>query len=179
MLSLKNNRIYLRAVEPEDLDLLYIWENDPEIWKVSDTLKPFSRFQIKQYIQNSNRDIFEEKQVRFMICLNSDDTAIGTIDLYDFEPYHLRAGIGILIGEKRFRKQGLAFEALQTAIQYSFEIIGLKQLYCTIDTTNIESINLFSGIGFIPAGTLKQWNRTAGIWNDEVFLQLINANFSV
>jgi len=41
--------ISLRAVEPADIDLLYHWENDTSIWKVSNTLTPYSHFQIEEY----------------------------------------------------------------------------------------------------------------------------------
>ena len=59
--------IVLRALEPSDIDLLYQWENDKKIWQGSNTLVPFSRYILKQYIENSYKDIYEMKQQRFMI----------------------------------------------------------------------------------------------------------------
>ena len=43
--------IRLRALEPEDLECLYKWENDMDLWEVSDTLTPFSLFTLKKYIE--------------------------------------------------------------------------------------------------------------------------------
>lgn len=47
---LSNDRVRLRALEPEDLELLYRWENDPELWEVGNTLAPYSRYILKEYI---------------------------------------------------------------------------------------------------------------------------------
>ena len=53
MKILENRSISLRAPEPEDLDLLYLWENEPSIWHVSGTLTPFSRYILKQYLDHA------------------------------------------------------------------------------------------------------------------------------
>ena len=64
---LSNDRVRLRALEPEDLELLYRWENDPELWEVGNTLAPYSRYILKEYIAGSDRSIYESRQLRFMI----------------------------------------------------------------------------------------------------------------
>ena len=50
--------IRLRALEPEDLECLYQWENDMDLWEVSDTLTPFSLFTLKKYIETCHLDIY-------------------------------------------------------------------------------------------------------------------------
>ena len=92
---LVGENIRLRALEPEDLDLFYKWENDSSIWKISQTYKPFSRYLLKRYLENAHQDIFTVKQLRLMI--ERDGVAIGTIDLFDYEPMHARVGLGIWI----------------------------------------------------------------------------------
>ena len=64
---LRGETVRLRALEPEDLELLYRWENNPAWWDVGNTLAPYSRYLLKQYIAESHRDIFELKQQRFMV----------------------------------------------------------------------------------------------------------------
>ena len=92
-----DENIMLRALEPEDLEYLYTWENNMDLWDVSDTLTPFSHFTLKKYIESSHKDIYSSKQLRLMIVRIEDKTPIGLVDLYDFDPYHQRAGIGIMI----------------------------------------------------------------------------------
>jgi diamine N-acetyltransferase len=173
---LKGNRIILRALEPSDVDLLYSWENNSSIWPVSNTLVPFSRFVLEKYIADAHMDIFQAKQLRLMIDHTSvhPTETIGAIDLFDFDPMHKRAGIGILLCEERYRNKGFASEALELLIDYSFTVLQLHQLFCFIDFDNKPSLKLFDKFGFRITGEKKDWNLTPGGWKSEYMLQLIN-----
>jgi diamine N-acetyltransferase len=173
MQILENTRIQLRALEPEDLDTLYIWENDPSIWHLSDTLTPFSKYTLKKYLEHAQLDIFEAKQLRLVIQSKSDKSLLGAIDLFDFDPIHLRAGVGVLIGKTEDRNKGFASEALQSLCVYSFETLGLKQLYCNITEDNKESLSLFIKQGFVITGQKKDWIKRDNQWLSEYFLQLV------
>ncbi|MDA3781130.1 MAG: GNAT family protein [Bacteroidales bacterium] len=177
---LTKNSIQLRAPEPSDIDILYKWENDTDVWQLSNTLSPFSKDTIKDFVENVNADIYQAKQQRFMIdnIDNSKIITIGTIDLFDFDPFNNRAGIGILINKKN-RNKGYASEALKILINYSFTILQLHQLYCNINTNNKTSINLFVSQGFTLSGKKKEWNKTLSGWEDELFFQLINNNSDI
>lgn len=173
MQILENEIIKLRAPEPEDVEVLYEWENSTDIWHLSNTLTPFSKYTLKKFIENSHIDIYTSKQTRFIIELKNENQPIGAIDLFDFDPFHLRAGIGILIYSKENRNKGYATLALQLLINYSFEILGLKQLYCNITENNTESLRLFIKQGFVISGQKKEWIKSGSEWLTEYFLQLI------
>ena len=64
---MESELIRLRALEPEDVNILYKWENDTEIWKVSNTVAPFSKHMLRQFIENQQRDIYETRQMRQII----------------------------------------------------------------------------------------------------------------
>ncbi|MEX0986288.1 MAG: GNAT family N-acetyltransferase [Bacteroidales bacterium] len=168
---LHGTTVYLRALEPEDLEHLFRWENDTDIWNISDTLSPISRFIMKRYIQNSHKDIYETRQLRLMIQLNKEEKPIGTIDLYDFNHFHKRAAVGILIAEKGERRKGYASDALNILVKYCFSVLRLHQLYCSISVDNLSSIELFIKAGFLVTGTRKEWNWNGERFNDEHFLQ--------
>jgi diamine N-acetyltransferase len=170
---LKGENIYLRAMEPEDAELLYKWENDVEFWKVSNTLSPYSLQTIKYFI-NAVQDIYTAKQLRLMICRSEDDQPVGSIDLFDFEPYHFRAGIGILIAERSARRKNYASESLKLVIDYAFTFLQLHQLYCNITSDNEASMKLFENAGFKVIGVKKDWIRDGHAWKDENILQLMN-----
>jgi diamine N-acetyltransferase len=173
MQLLENTRIQLRALEPEDLDILYIWENDPSIWHLSNTITPFSKYTLKKYLDQAHLDIYEAKQLRLVIQRKNDKSIIGAIDLFDFDPHHLRAGVGILIGNPEDRNQGFAMEALQSLRDFAFNVLGLKQLFCNICEDNQESLNLFIKQGFVITGQKKDWIKRGDAWLTEYFLQLI------
>ena len=77
---LTNERIYLRAVEPEDMDIMYEMENDPSMWDISNFTVPYSRYVLRQYIEGSQCDVFADKQLRLMIVSKSDHGILGTIE---------------------------------------------------------------------------------------------------
>ncbi len=172
-MTLSGKKINLRALEPEDLEFLYKIENNELFWEVSHTLKPFSKFLLKQYLENVHLDIFEVKQLR-LVVETKDRNAIGTIDLFDFNPQHKRAGIGILIHPDAQQK-GFASEALSLLINYSFTHLQLHQLYANITSENKKSIALFKKHHFKEVGNKKDWIFSKGNYKDELLFQLIHA----
>jgi len=162
-----------RAPEPSDVDQLYKWENDVSIWHLSNTITPFSRHTLEEYILNAHQDIYTAKQLRLMIILNKTSEAIGCIDLFDFDPANMRAGIGILISDKH-RNKGYASEALTMLIDYAFNTLHLHQLYCNITEDNTGSLKLFQKLKFEILGLKKEWIRVKNNWINEYMLQLLN-----
>jgi diamine N-acetyltransferase len=171
---LESDIVRLRAVEPEDLELLYSWENEEANWKQSNTLVPYSRYILKRYIANSHKSLFETGQLRLMIDVTSREKTVGTIDLFDFDHFHMRAGVGILIADPRDRKKGYGSAALKCIIRYAFETLNLHQLWCNILEGNEESMNLFLHHGFERSAVKKEWVRTDGRFLTEYMLQLLN-----
>lgn len=169
---LQTRNVRLRALEPRDVDLLYRWENDPEVWKVSDTMVPFSKFTLQEFIKTSTMDIYASRQLRLMVEDWKGNT-VGAVDVFDFEPFHRRAGIGILIA-KDYRHNGYAEEAVHCVCQYLFSVFQLHQVYCNVMADNEISLKLFQRIGFQPSGVQKDWIRTQNGYTDVLILQLIN-----
>lgn len=170
---MKYKEIKLRAVEPEDLELLYEWENNSNYWIISNTVTPFSKFTLKRYIENSHKNIYETGQLRLMIDHIKTNKSIGTIDLFDFDPFHKRAGLGILIADESFRRKGYASMAVRCLIDYCFKTLLLHQLWCNILDNNCESIDLFKKLGFSEIGIKKDWIKTDDGYLSEHMYQLI------
>lgn len=171
---LESQNICLRALEADDLELLYRWENDSSVWEVSHTLTPYSLLVLKKYLETSHLSIFESKQLRLVIVCKENNEPIGLIDLFDFDPFHLRAGIGILIQSEQHRRKSYGSEALQILCQYAFSVLQLHQVYCNIASNNKASMELFKKQGFQLVGLKKEWMKTSNGWVDEYLLQKIN-----
>lgn len=170
---MRNKEIILRALEPEDLELMYRIENMPELWGVSNTTVPYSRYVLKQYLETIHNDVYLDKQLRLVIVRREDDTPVGMIDLTDFNPLHNRAEVGIVV-EGVYREQGIAHQALELLTAYSFRYLHLRQLYAYIAVDNTASRNLFAASGFIECGTLKHWLRGESDYLDAVLVQQLS-----
>lgn len=174
MAILSDDTIMLRAPEPEDLDIFYRWENDTELWEYGVTLAPYSRYDLKKYLTLSPQDIYQHNQVRFMIERKLSPCTLGMIDLYDFDPHHSRAGVGIII-DKPFRNKHIASKALTLLTEYAFSFLHIHQLYAHIPVSNTPSLSLFGKNGFIPAGTLQQWIHTPEGYEDVCVMQKLSS----
>ncbi|MFW6019744.1 MAG: GNAT family N-acetyltransferase [Bacteroidales bacterium] len=175
-MSNNNHTIKLRVPEPEDIETLVNWENDTSIWHAGITTIPYSRFEVEQFILQNKNDAFQEKQVRFLITLASENTSIGTADLFDINALHRRAGVGIMIVQEH-RNKGYAKQALQLIEQYAFQSLWLQQIYANIHAANSISIDLFKAAGFNHNGTKKAWIKTPQRFMDEFFMQKLNPEY--
>ncbi|QZT39034.1 GNAT family N-acetyltransferase [Halosquirtibacter xylanolyticus] len=167
------HHLNLRPVEPEDIDTLYQWENNTTLWEVGQSSIPFSRYVLKQYVETINDDIFAAQQLRLIIEEKSSKEVLGAVDLYDFDPLHRRAGIGILIFSNKYQRRGYATEALEAIEKYAFHFLGLHQIYATVTDDNSASIKLFERLDFEHTSTKKDWIRRGGKWMDQLLFQKI------
>lgn len=174
MLNLRGKSISLRALEPKDLDFLYDLENDTSIWEISGTKTPYARHVLKKYLENAFKDIYEVKQLRLAIC-GKKDRLIGLVDLFDFDPGHRRAGVGIVIRSDRDRNKGIGSEALELLEEYAFNMLNLRQIYANVAEDNEASLHLFKKLGYEEVGLKKDWLRTGNGYKGEVLLQKINS----
>lgn len=169
--KLTSEHLLLRALEPEDLDVLYRWENDPAIWGEGSMIPPFSRYDLKQYIANA-QDIYTSRSIRLVVAEQSSRQPVGMVDLFDFEPISLRVEMGILIFDD-FRGKGYAKETLEIVRSYAFDFLHCHQLVARANVKNVASVTLFNECGFESAGVLKDWVRDGDQWNDCEVFQLI------
>ncbi len=163
--------IRLRALEPADLELLYLWENDPEIWRVSATIAPMSREVLSKLISDQKYDLYASRQMRLMIDV--DNVSVGCVDLFNFEPLHRRFGVGILIYADEHRRRGYASRVIEQVKDYAHNILDLKQIWVNIDVDNPASIALFESCGFVLSARRKEWINRAGKFIDELEYQYI------
>lgn len=167
---LSDDHIRLRAIEAEDLDLLYLWENDTSIWVYGNNIAPFSRKLLMDYIENYDGDIFKSQQLRFMIVTIDTDTPVGMIDLYDFDAINRRAGVGIMV-DAAHRERGYAASALSILCRYCYSRLGMHQLYAVVTVDNTSSIALFQSGKFKICGKLRSWQRRGESYTDAYLLQ--------
>ena len=175
---INDENILIRALEPEDLEYLYKWENNMDLWDVSDTLTPLSHIALKKYIENAHRDIYETMQLRLMIANREDNEPLGFIDIYDFDPYHPRDGMGIMNHNKENRRQGYAQSAIKLILDYCFVTLVLHQVYSSVPQCNIASLKLFESLGFSQTGYRKEWLKRGNEWEDGIYFQLLASSWN-
>lgn len=170
-MAVTTESVRLRALEPSDLELLYLWENDPEVWRVSQTIAPISRDRLAKLIEDQVYDIYASRQMRLMIDV--DNVSVGCVDLFNFEPLHRRFGLGILIYASEDRRKGCASRVIEQVKEYARNTLDLKQIWVNIDEDNPASIALFESCGFTLSARRKEWINRGGKFIDELEYQYI------
>ena len=161
--------VVLRAMEPEDLDLLYQIENDTKLWNIGLTNVPYSRYVLHDYIATSSGDIYTDKQVR-LIIENEEHQTIGLVDIMNFNPQNRRAEMGIVVQEA-FRQKGYGKDAIQQVMRYAKEVLQLHQLYVVVNSSQKLTIGLFLRMGFKETCHLKDWLYDGEVYHDATLLQ--------
>lgn len=180
---MERGEVRLRALEPEDVDRLYIWENDRDMWPFGGTSAPLSRHQLWEYATNYDANPFAAGQLRLIIELatapdnaipqssqssqssqnsqNSQSSPIpcGIIDLYDIDPVNSRAMVGIMVAP-RWRSRGIATRALELVGEYCRDILGLATIASEVASDNLPSIRLFGEkAAYRQVGKRPSWYR--------------------
>lgn len=165
--------IELRAIEPEDATLMYMWENDRELWRFGRTHAPLSLHQIREYIDGYSGDVYAEGQLRLMIC--AEGKSVGMVDLYDIDAVNRRAGVGIMVS-KEWQHRGVGQLAIARLAEYSGNVLGLHQLWCVCGEENTPALQLFRSQGFSINGRLRSWVRIGQSYRDAYLLQRLLVN---
>lgn len=169
---LQTDRTALRAVEPDDLDFLYLRENDSSAWHDGATTAPLSRSLLSRYIDHYTADIYTDRQLRLIAECCGNKQRIGIADLYDFDPTHSRAGVGIYI-DPDYRRQGYGTDVLALLCEYAFGMLGMHQLFAVARTDNKASIALFTACGFDRQSLLHDWVRNGDRYCDALLMQCV------
>lgn len=162
----------MRAAEPEDLDLMYLIENDTVLWTVGSSTVPYSRYALRQFIERTSNDINTDGQVRLVIALNEGSDAVGFVDLQNYDSRHRRAEVGIVLLPE-WQHQGLANEVLGVLDRYASKHLFIHQLYALVSVGNVKAQTLFSNAGYNKTATLQHWLSNGEEWQDVIVYQKI------
>lgn len=162
--------VSLRALEPEDLELLYSIENDSYLWQfTSATAQPWSRYALKQYLAQQPADIYQLGEMRLVVEYNGE--AVGLTDLTQFSPRHKRAQVSIALLRSHCG-HGIGSQALQRLHSYAVEQLHIQQLYALVmRQSNPVSFQLFSHSGYEHIATLPKWHFDGTNFQDVEFMQ--------
>lgn len=151
---LELDSLRLRAVEPDDADLMWEADNDASQWGDVGIEAPFSRENMRTYALTYDADPFRAGQLR--LILEFDGVAAGIIDLYDISPSRHTSWVGIYI-LPRYRGRNFGRVALNLLSDYACDILNLRVLAAKISANNPHSANTFSAAGFQKCGSIPNW----------------------
>lgn len=175
-IKLETERIKLEPLEKNDIYKVKEWRNDDEIRR-----KMFSSYFINNYQQENWFEEYckDETNITFSIKYKSDNKnkLIGTIGLDNIDHFHQRAELGTLIGDKKFWGKGIATEALNLLLEYSFCELNLNKVFSYIFSNNKASIKKNKKNGFKVEGELRKHAFRDGELKDVIIMGVLKEDF--
>lgn len=121
---LHGNRVGISFSEPDDSMWFSKWLSDIDSRR---TLMmnhcTTSISHEEQYIRS-----IDDSTILFTIFDIETDIPIGYESIFSVNTFHQSCEIGVLIGEKEYRKDGYGFEAVQLMLKYAFEQININSI---------------------------------------------------
>lgn len=164
--------IRLRALEPEDLDLLYAIENASDVRAISQHTALLSRHSLRHFLANTTYDIHTDGYIR-LVAINEADSPVGLVDLTDYAPRDSRAELGIAL-LPTMRGKGYARAAIAALCHYAKETLALRLLTATTLASNAKAHRLLLDCHFKQVATLPQWYiRTQATEDGRVYTKFL------
>lgn len=174
-MNIEGKKVYLRAIEPEDLEYYRENINDPETEKmVGGWSLPVASVSQRDWY---NSIVGDRNNLRFTISMKDEDLPLGMVNLVDIDWKSGVAFSGIKLFKNAQRKSGIGFDTVMSMDRYAFDELRLNRIEGTILTTNIPSIKLYKKCGWVEEGIRRQSKYQSGEYYDEIFVSILREDF--
>ena len=153
---LSGEKLFLRALEPEDLAEMAKIENYTGFWDSTNTNVPYSRYFLRRFIEDTTGDIYKDGQLRLVAAEKKTETSVAFVDLSNFDPRNMRAEIGILVFPD-YQHIGYGTEILSLLEEYAYRQLLMHTLYAVAAESNTASLRLLPKAGYRDCCILTDW----------------------
>jgi RimJ/RimL family protein N-acetyltransferase len=168
-------RVRLRATHTRDIDASFELHADPEVMRYWSTLPMQTRAQAEARVRAQIDSFGARQALAWAITMREHDAFIGNVTLFKIDPEHRRCEIGYSL-LRAFWGSGYAREALQLAIAFAFDTLGMHRIEADIDPRNTRSITLIERLGFQREGLLRERWRVGDEVSDTALYALLSSD---
>lgn len=170
-------KVRLRAVEPEDWEQFFAWDQDSETARRAYFI-PFPRSAVatRQWAEVSANEVPVDDAYRLAIE-TLEGELVGTLNTNNCDRRQGTFSYGIAIGAE-FRRQGYAAEAITLVLRYYFRELGYQKVNVQVYDFNEPSIRLHESLGFQREGQLRRMIYTGGTYHDDLLYGLTAEEFA-
>jgi ribosomal-protein-alanine N-acetyltransferase len=170
---LKTKNLLLRAVEKGDAAEVFFLRSDPGVLTYLDKAPAQSLKEAIDWIETINESQKNGTAVTWAICLVNDRKLIGTICFWNIKLEHFRAEIGYSL-HPQHQGNGYMSEAIQSVLDYGFQLMHLHSVEAQVNPKNENSIKLLERNGFRKEAYFKENYFYAGRFIDTAVYSLLN-----
>lgn len=162
--------IYLRPMTGEDTYRIVAWRNSEAVRKNFIYQELFTREGHEEWVRSM---VNTGRVVQMIICLEQDDSPVGSVYIRDIEPLHRKAEYGIFIGEAQARGRGIGTAAAKLMLKYCFEELKLHRVFLRVYADNVQAIRSYEKAGFAREAYLRDDVFVDGRFRDIVLMGVL------
>ena len=151
-------RINIRQKRLADARDDYQWQTDPELSEL-DAAVPLS-LSFQQYYSEYSFDLTYPGSGRHEFAIETlAGEHIGNCVYYNVNSVERKAELGIMIGNRNYWNQGYGVEAINSLLEYIFNVTEIDNVVLTTLTWNLRAQRCFKKCGFQECGYLERDNH--------------------
>lgn len=165
---LNNDKITLRAFELEDAEIVRKWRFDFDNYDYFYEFTPTSQYSNEIWVQNTLK---KQSEINFVVEDNKSKNSIGIISLINIDYRNQKCEMGrVLIGDKKFRGKGIGLDIGTLLVNYAFNHLNMRKIYCEVFADNTAALSLYKKLGFVEEGLLKEHIYKNGQFKDIIVM---------
>ncbi len=174
---IEGKKVHLRALERDDIQLLWKWDNDHEVqyFMANPPAAASLDYEARRY------DDLTTNPTKRAFIIETKETphrAIGLIDYYDLSVRNQNCWVSIMIGEKEFWGQGYGTDAMRAMLDYLFNQMHLHKVRLWAVGHNERATASYRKCGFQVEGISKESVSSEGRWYDEINMAVFARDFA-
>lgn len=148
------DKVYLRALEPQDAVMIYEWRNDREVTDpLGGNIFFVSSIREEEWVK---KEISNDRNLRLVICSEDTKQPIGLVNLTSIDNLNQSAEFSIMIGDKTHWGKGFGYDATMLCLKHAFAEMNLHRVYLTVRADNTKAKVLYEKAGFVTEGILRE-----------------------
>lgn len=173
-MNLVGDKIYLRNIEDEDINVLKTLINDENVSKdVVGWSKPISSMEHFTWFNNLKND----SNFRYMISSKENPKiSYGTAIISRIDWKNRSSSIDVKLLEE-FQGKGYGYETLILLTKYIFEELNMNRIFVNILEYNECSMSLFEKIGFVREGIQRKAIYKNGKYNNLIMYPMLKEEY--
>lgn len=173
----ENEKILLRAIEPDDREILFAISSDLISQKANNSIKfPESGKNMEKWLEENYILSPVEDSFSFIIE-NKNNEVAGIITTHHCDRKSGNFSYGASIHEK-YRRRGYAIEAILMVLKYFFKELRYQKVTVDINSYNKNSIKLHEKLGFKQEGCIRRAIYNDGQYFDSLIYGLTIEEFN-
>jgi RimJ/RimL family protein N-acetyltransferase len=170
-------RIYLRAFESGDCQLIHQWRQDPDVSaQTGGNVYFVSLEQERRWVLERTQDTGQ--YLYLAICLRETHEMIGYLSVINIDMRNRKAEWGgVTIGAKERWNQGYAKEAALLMLKHVFRELGLHRFYGEWVSTHAASVHMAEQLGFQKEGLLRDCQFRNNEMHSHVVMSILRSEF--